>query len=158
MARRYGRGPKGERVHGAVPLGHWAVTTLIGAMARDGLRASFAVDSATDTDVFRSFVGEVLVPTLRPGDIVVWDNLSAHKDPDIEALVEAVGAQVLRLPPYSPDFNPIESCWSKVKEHLRGAAARTQEALDEALTHAFAAVTPSDAQGWFQLCGYRAGS
>ena len=155
MARRYGRGPKGERVHGAVPLGHWEATTLIGALGLEGVRASFTVEGATDTDVFRIFVSEVLAPALRFGDVVIWDNLPAHKNRAIEVLVEQAGARVLRLPPYSPDFNPIESCWSKVKEHLRSAGARTREALDQAVANAYAAVTGQDARGWFQLCGYK---
>jgi transposase len=107
-------------------MGHWEVTTLIGALGLDGVRASFAVESATDTDVFRLFLTEVLVPALRPGDVVIWDNLSAHKNAQCAALVEQAGAHVLRLPPYSPDFNPIESCWSKIKERLRSEAARTK--------------------------------
>jgi transposase len=155
MARRYGRGPKGERVHGAAPLSGWRVTTLLGALALDGVRALMTVEAATDTEVFHAFVEQVLVPALRPGDVVVWDNLAPHKHPEVEALVVKAGATVLRLPPYSPDFNPIESCWSKVKTHLRGAAARSKEALDEAIMAAWQAVTPTDAQGWFTLCGYR---
>ena len=145
-------------MHGAVPRGRWEVTTLIGALSLDGVRASFAIDSATDTEVFHSFVEEVLAPALRPGDVVIWDNLAPHKDAETEALVTQAGARVLRLPPYSPDFNPIESCWSKIKEHLRSSAARSREALDQAIAKAFAAVTPRDAEGWFQFCGYRSSS
>jgi transposase len=155
MTRRYGRAPKGQRVHGAVPLGHWEATTLIGALALGGVRASFSVDAATDADIFQVFVGQVLRPSLRPGDVVIWDNLPAHKRPAFSAILAAAGARLLPLPPYSPDFNPIEQCWSKVKEFLRSAQARTAEALDQAITQAFATVTASDAQGWFQHCGYR---
>jgi transposase len=155
MTRRYGRAPKGQRVPGAVPFGHWEVTTLMGALALDGVRASFSVDAATDADIFRVFVEHVLKPALRPGDVVIWDNLSAHKSPELSAILTAAGAQLLRLPPYSPDFNPIEQCWSKVKEFLRSAQARTTAALEIAIAQAFAAVTAGDAQGWFQHCGYR---
>lgn len=155
MARRYGRGPKGARVHGDAPLSGWRVTTLLGALALDGVRALMTVEAATDTAVFQAFVEQVLVPALRPGDIVVWDNLAPHQAPEVEALVREAGTSVLRLPPYSPDCNPIESCWSKVKTHLRGAAARSKEALDEAIAAAWQAVTPQDARGWFTLCGYQ---
>ena len=155
MTRRYGRAPKGERVNGAVPLGHWEVTTLIGALALDGLRASFTVDAATDADIFQVFVEQVLQPTLRPGEVVVGDNLPAHKTPLLKQVIESAQAMLLPLPPYSPDFNPIEQCWSKVKEFLRAAEARTAEALEQAIAHAFASVTATDAHGWFQHCGYR---
>ena len=155
MTRRYGRAPKGERVPGAVPLGHWEVTTLIGALARDGVRAQFTVNAATDTEIFETFVAQLLVPGLRPGDVVIWDHLPAHGSADVSAGLEAAQARLLPLPPYSPDFNPIEQCWSKMKEHLRAAQARTGEALQAAITAAFAAVTPQDAVGWFGHCGYQ---
>lgn len=157
MTRRYGRAPKGQRVPGAVPLGHWEMTTLIGALTLDGIRASFLVDAATDTDIFQVFVQQVLQPALRPGDVVIWDNLPAHKSANLQPILESVQATLLPLPPYSPDFNPIEQCWSKIKEFLRSAQARTTEALEQAITQAFATVTASDAQGWFQHCGYRVG-
>jgi transposase len=155
MTRRYGRAPQGERVPGAVPLGHWEVTTLIGALALDGLRASFSVDAATDADLFQVFVEQVLQPTLRPGDVVVWDNLPAHKTLLLQEFIASAQATLLPLPPYSPDFNPLEQCWSKVKEFLRAAEARTAEALNQAIEQAFARVTAVDARGWFQHCGYR---
>ena len=154
MTRRYGRAPKGEGVSGAVPLGHWEVTTLIGALSLDGVRASFSVDAATDADIFQVFVEQILRPALRPGDVVIWDNLPAHKTPELKSKIEAAQANLLPLPPYSPDFNPIEQCWSKVKEFLRAAQARTSEALEQAVAAAFASVTASDARGWFQHCGY----
>jgi transposase len=131
------------------------VTTLIGALALDGIRASFTVDSAADTDVFHAFVEQALLPTLRPADVVIWDNLPAHKAPELKAILESAQATLLPLPPYSPDFNPIEQCWSKVKEFLRAAEARTEEALQQAIAEAFATITASDARGWFQHCGYR---
>ncbi|MBV9305855.1 MAG: IS630 family transposase [Acidobacteriaceae bacterium] len=157
LTRRYGRAPKGQRVPGAVPLGHWEVTTLIGALSLDGVRVGFSVDAATDADIFQVFVQQVLGPALRPGEVVIWDNLPAHKSVDLKPVVESVGATLLPLPPYSPDFNPIEQCWSKIKEFLRSAQARTTEALQQAIAQAFAAVTASDARGWFQYCGYRSG-
>jgi transposase len=155
MTRRYGRAPKGERVYGSVPLGHWEVTTLIGALALDGVRASFTVDAAADTDIFHVFVEQALTPTLRPGDVVIWDNLPAHKAPELKTILASAQATLLPLPPYSPDFNPIEQCWSKIKEFLRAAEARTAEALHQAIAAAFATVTASDARGWFQHCGYQ---
>ena len=154
MTRRYGRAPKGERVHGSVPLGHGEVTTLIGALGRDGVRASFSVDAATDTDIFQVFAEQVLRPALRPGDVVIWDNLPAHKAAELKTMIESRQAALLPLPPYSPDFNPIEQCWSKVKEFLRSAQARTAEALEQAIANAFASVTAVDALGWFRHCGY----
>jgi transposase len=155
MTRRSGRAPQGERVPGAVPLGPWEVTTLIGALALDGGRASFTVDAAADADIFPVFVEQVLQPALHPGDVVIWDHLPVQKTPALKTLIEAAQATLLPLPPYSPDFNPIEQCWSKVKEFLRAAEARTSEALEQAITQAFASVTASDAQGWFQHCGYQ---
>lgn len=155
MTRRYGRAPQGERVAGAVPLGHWEVTTLIGALARDGVRASFSVEAATDQDIFQVFVEQVLRPALQPGDVVIWDNLPAHRSSELKSILQSAHATLLPLPPYSPDFNPIEQCWSKVKQFLRSAQARTTEALQHAITQAFAAVTPADARGWFRNCGYQ---
>jgi transposase len=154
MTRRYGRAPKGERVPGAGPLGHWEVTTLIGAWAFDGVRARLSVDAATDADIFHVFVEPVLRPALHPGDVVIWDHLPAHKAPELKAKIAAAQAILLPLPPYSPDFNPIEQCWSKIKEFLRAAEARTTEALEQAMAQAFASITAADAQGWFQHCGY----
>lgn len=155
MTRRYGRAPKGKRVLGSAPLGHWEVTTLIGALALDGVRAGFSVQAATDADIFQVFVEQVLQPALHPGDVVIWDNLPAHKAPELKLKIEAAQATLVFLPPYSPDFNPIEQCWSKVKEFLRAAQARTTEALEQAIATAFASIAPSDAHGWFQHCGYR---
>jgi transposase len=157
MTRRYGRAPKGQRVHGAVPLGPWEVTTMIGALALDGVRACFTVEATTDAGIFPTFVEQALPPTLRPGDVVIWDNLPAHKCPGLKAILESAAARLLPLPPYSPDFNPIEQCWSKVKEFLRSAQARSAEALEQAIAQAFANVTASDARGWFQHCGYQSG-
>ncbi|MGZ8899348.1 MAG: IS630 family transposase [Limisphaerales bacterium] len=154
MTRTRGRAERGHRVHGSAPHGHWQVTTLLGALRLDGSTACMAMEGATDAEVFRAYVREVLCPMLRPGDIVVMDNLSPHKDALSLSLITQAGAQVLFLPAYSPDFNPIEKMWSKVKGCLRGAEARTQEALHEAIAAALAKVTPQDAINWFASCGY----
>jgi transposase len=155
MTRRYGRAPKGERVPGAVPWGHGEVTTLMGALALDGVRASFSVDAATEADVLEVFVQQIWRPALGPGDIVIWDHLPAHKNPEWKAILASAQAQLLPLPPDSPHFNPIEQCWSKGKEFLRATEARTVEALQQAIVKALATVTATDAHGWFQHGGYR---
>ena len=154
MTRTHGRAPPNERVVGSVPHGHWKVLTMLGALRLDGPVAAASIEAATDTEVFRCFVRDGLVPALRRGDVVVWDNLGAHRAADLGLAVESAGARVLPLPPYSPDFSPIEPGWSKVKQHLRSAEARTPEALSHAGTEAFASITPDDAAGWFRHCGY----
>ena len=154
MTRTRGRAPAGERVHGSVPGGHWRVTTMIGAVRADGVAAATSVEAATDGPTFLAFVRAALVPTLRPGDVVVMDNLGAHKVKGVREAIEAAGARLLYLPPYSPDLSPIELCWSKVKQFLRSAAARTAEALGDAIAAAFAAVTATDLRNWFRHCGY----
>jgi len=156
MTRLRGRARHGMRVRDSAPHGHWCTTTMIGSLRLDGTSACMAVDGATDKDVFGEYVRHVLVPSLRPGDIVVLDNLGAHKDPETQALIEAVPAELRFLPPYSPDFSPIEKMWSKVKTFLRRAKARTQEELYKAIGSALETVTPQDAEGWFQSCGYTA--
>jgi transposase len=155
MTRRYGRAARGQRVQDAVPAGHWRTLTLLAALSLHGLRAAMTVESPTDGDVFLAYVEQVLGPRLQPGDVVVLDNLAAHKVAGVRALIEARGAQLLYLPPYSPDFNPIEQAWSKVKELLRAAKARTLPLLDDAITAALAAITADNAVGWFRHCGYR---
>jgi transposase len=154
MTRLRGRAPRGERVYGSAPQGHWKMTTLIGAIRLSGMAAAMTVDSPTDSDVFRTFVQRVLAPILRPGDIVVMDNLSPHKASGVEAMITAAGAELWYLPPYSPDYNPIEKCWSKIKEALRSSKARTQRALERAIARALRTVSDSDARGWFNECGY----
>jgi transposase len=129
MTRLRGRAPPGERVVEAVPQGCWQVTTLVGALRRDGPTAALAFDGATDAAAFESFVRETLCPTLRRGDLVVLDRLGAHRGPVVRELVEAAGAKVLYLPPYSPDLNPIEEMWSKVKQHLHSVAPRAHDDL-----------------------------
>jgi transposase len=155
MTRLCGRAPSGKRVVGAVPHGHWKVLTMLGALRLDGPVAEATVEAPTDTDVFRTFVRESLAPALQPGDVVVWDNLAPHKAAGVKEIVESKHATVLPLPPYSPDFSPIEPGWSKVKQDLRTAEARTADALGEAAGSAFARITPSDTRGWFAKCGYR---
>jgi transposase len=154
MTRLYGRAPKGHRVCGHVPQNWGRNITMLAALSTTGVDATMTVEGATDTDVFCAYVSEVLSPTLVKGDIVVMDNLSAHKAQRVRELIEARGARLLYLPPYSPDFNPIERCWSKIKTFLRAAKARTGEKLDEAIKQAFATITEADARAWFTHCGY----
>ena len=154
MTRRYGRAPRGERVREATPAGHWSTLTLLGAMTAEGLLATMTVESPTDGDVFLAFVEQVLCPRLQPGQIVILDNLGAHKVPGVRELVEARGAKLLYLPPYSPDFNPIEQCWGKVKQKLRSLKARTLDSLQQAISEAIFSITPDNASGWFAHCGY----
>jgi transposase len=155
MTRLYGRSLGGDRVVDSAPHGHWCTTTMLSALRLDGSTAAMVVEGATDRDVFEAYVLHVLIPSLREGDIVVLDNLAPHKTPGIVSAIEAAGAEVWFLPPYSPDLNPIEKMWSKVKEFLRAAKARTEEALLKAIGVALKTVCPSDAQGWFGSCGYR---
>ena len=154
MTRLRGRAQRGQRVHGAAPHGHWNSTTVIGAMRVDGSTACMAIEGATDTEVFAVYVREVLCPILRPGDLVVMDNLSPHKSEPTLALIRQTGADVLFLPAYSPDLNPIEQMWSKVKNTLRSLEARTRESLLEAIGRALADITPQDTLNWFAHCGY----
>lgn len=154
MTRLYGRAPRGERVVGSAPRNYGANITMLGALSAAGLCALMTVDGATDSEVFAAFVREVLAPTLSAGDIVVLDNLGAHRSAAARKAVEARGARLVFLPPYSPDLNPIERCWSKIKTALRAAKARTREALEEAIKQAIVTVSESDACAWFKHCGY----
>jgi transposase len=154
LTRLCGRALKGQRAHASAPCGRWQTTTMISSIRLDGSTACMALEGTTDTESFRAYVGEVLVPTLRPGDIVVLDNLSPHKSNPTLALITNAGAQVLFLPAYSPDLNPIEKMWSKVKALLRGTEARTPADLITAIGQALAMVTAQDALGWFVSCGY----
>ena len=156
MTRLRGRALGGQRLVDSAPHGHWYTTTIIAAMRLDGSTACMAVDGATDKEIFREYVRCVLVPTLRVGDVVVLDNLSAHKDQQTQNLIEQAGAELRFLPPYSPDLNPIEKMWSKVKTFLRASKARTEEELYQAIRLALETVTPQDAEGWFRSCGYTA--
>ena len=154
MTRRYGRARRGMRVHDSVPKNFGRNVTILGALSCSVLNAVMSVEGATDTAVFRAYVEQVLAPTLAAGDIVVMDNLSSHKVSGIRQAIEAAGAALLYLPPYSPDYSPIENCWSKLKATLRKTKARTREALDDALKYAIENITTTDAEHWFKHCGY----
>lgn len=154
LTRLCGRAPKGQRVHARAPGGHWQTTTMISSIRLDGSTTCMTLEGATDTESFRAYVQAVLVPTLRPGDIVIMDNLSPHKSDPTLALIRQADAEILFLPAYSPDFNPIEMMWSKVKQWLRGVEARTPEELITAIGQALARVTARDALNWFAHCGY----
>ncbi len=154
MTPRYGRAPRGERVVGVVPRNHGPNTTLVAALNLTGVTAAMTVEGAMARQAFDAFVAQVLVPSLRPGQVVVWDNLSVHKSADAQGLIEARGCQLLWLPPYSPDFTPIEQAFSKLKTALRRTGARTRDELDAAITAGLATITADDTPGWFAHCGY----
>jgi transposase len=154
LALRYGWAPKGERSSGQAPCNRGANTTLLAAMTPQGLLAAMTVEGAANTEVFLTYLDEVLCSALRPGQVVLLDNLSMHKNAAVRERIEACGCQLIFLPRYSPDFNPIEGAFSKLKASLRRAAARTREALEEAIAAGLATITASDAQGWFTHCGY----
>jgi len=154
MTRRYGRAPKGERAVGSVPGNHGPNITIVGTLGLEGMAAVASLEGAVNGVIFRKFVEETLGPTLVAGDVVVMDNLPAHKVKGIAEAIQGRGAQLVYLPPYSPDLSPIELCWSKVKTYLRQAKARSQEGLEAALEQALETVTSFDAQGWFRHCGY----
>lgn len=154
MTRRSGRAPRGERVVDHVPAGKYHSTTMLGALRRDGTLAAVVYEGGTDVAVMQAFAEGELRRILRPKDIVVMDNLSAHTDARVIAAIESAGAIACYLPPYSPDLNPIEAMWSKVKEILRSLKARTAEALLDAIGVALRSVTITDAEAWFAHCGY----
>jgi transposase len=157
MDRTYGRSASGKRVDGPVPHGHWLVTTLTAAVRLGGVpeAACLAFVGATDAMAFETYVEGCLVPALRPGDIVVMDNLGSHKRPPPLAAIEGAGACVRFLPAYSPDLNPIEKMFSKLKAYLRKVKARTVESLHDALGDGLRSVTAPDIASWFKSCGYR---
>lgn len=154
MTRRYGRAMGGERARDKAPVGHWSTTTLVSAVGTRGPLAPLLLEGAMTADIFTAWVEQFLVRELREGDIVVMDNLSSHKAQQVRLLIEKAGAKLLYLPPYSPDLNPIEKMWSKIKALLRGAKARTQEALEKAVAQALSAVTTEDIIGWLKASGY----
>jgi transposase len=154
LARRYGWAPRNERCHGAVPRNYGRNLTLIASLSLQGIEAPMLLDGAVDTVAFTRYVEAVLLPTLRPGELVIWDNLSAHTHPPIRAMIEAAGCRLLHLPSYSPDFSPIELAFSKIKAQLRRVGARTQDALEAALAEAIERVTAADAKGYYRHCGY----
>jgi len=153
MTRGYARASGGRRVHEATPAGHWKILTILSALSLGGLLATMTIEQPTDGDIFLAYLEQVLGPKLRPGDVVVMDNLSAHKVAWVEQLIQAAGAELLYLPPYSPDLNPIEKAWAKLKQLLRSAKARTAEALDQAIAELLPQITPENAQAWFRHCG-----
>lgn len=154
LTPRYGRAPKGQRAPGSAPRNYRTNTTVVAALTPDGLQAPMTLAGAIDGDAFAAYVHQVLVPQLRPSQLVICDNLSVHKRADIRQQIEAVGCQLIFLPAYSPDFNPIEQAFSKLKTWLRQAEARTQDALEAAIAMALATITGSDAHGWFRHCQY----
>jgi len=154
MTRTRGRCLRSDRLVSSVPQGHWKVLTIIAAMTIRGVQTAVTVDAPCDGEIFRSFVRDALVPTLRPEHVVVMDNLQSHKVSGVRQAIEATGARLLYLPPYSPDFSPIEPMWSKIKQKLRSLAARTMETLGQAVQQALATVTETDCRGFFRHCGY----
>jgi transposase len=154
MTRTRGRCLRSDRLVSAVPHGHWKVLTIIAAMTLEGIQTAVTVDAPCDGEIFRNFVRDVLIPTLRPGQVVIMDNLQSHKVSGIRQAIESAGARLLYLPPYSPDLSPIEPMWSKIKQKLRSLAARTIETLGEAVQQALMTITSSDCQGFFKHTGY----
>jgi transposase len=156
MARRYGRAPRGQRLRASIPHGHWKTTTFVAGLRNSGLVAPFVLDGPINRDAFETYVARVLVPDLRPGDVVVMDNLSSHKGPRVQEMIEAADASLRYLPPYSPDFNPIENAFAKLKALLRKAAERTVNGLWNRIGAALDAFTPAKCANYFAAAGYDA--
>jgi transposase len=156
MARLHGRSPRGQRLRAAIPHGHWKTTTFVGALRLTGMTAPMVLDGPMTGEWFLAYARHVLVPTLRPGDVVILDNLPAHKGIAVRETIEATGARLLFLPPYSPDFNPIENAFAKLKTLLRKAAARTVEQLSTVIGNCLDAFTPAECANYFENCGYDA--
>jgi transposase len=154
MARRYGRSPRGRRLVCPVPHGHWQTTTFVAALRAEGLTAPMVIDGAVNGDLFAAYVEQVLVPALRPGDVVVMDNLSGHKRAEVRRAIEAAGCRLLYLPPYSPDLSPIELAFAKLKALLRSAGQRAVEGLWSFLGQALDAFAPAECRNYFRHCGY----
>jgi transposase len=154
LTRLYARAPRGVRAVGSVPQNYGQNLTVLAALNHRGLRAAMLIPGATDGEVFRVFVERVLLPELKRGDMVVWDNLGAHKVAGVAEALQAAGVTLYSLPPYSPDYNPIEPAWSKIKTLLRAAGARTRAQLYHALKAALAQVSAQDCRAWFRQCGY----
>jgi transposase len=155
MTRLYGRAPRGQRATESVPRNYGPQTSIISAISLNGAAATMTVEGAVDTDTFNAYVEQVLRPTIGCDDVLVLDNLTAHRASRIEAVAQECGAQVLWLAPYSPDFSPIELMWSKIKASMRAAKARTREELERALVAALKLITSADCVGWFTHCGYQ---
>jgi transposase len=151
MTRRYARAPGGQRVGESTPEGNWKILTILGAMSLDGMLATMTIEAATDGEIFLTYLDQLLCPKLKPGDVVVMDNLSSHKVTGVAERIAKAGAEVLYLPPYSPDLNPIEKAWAKLKQQLRATKARTAQALDQAITDLLPTIRPQDATAWFRL-------
>jgi transposase len=156
LARRYGRAPRAERCHGAAPRNYRENLTLFASLSLAGISTAMLLDGAADRASFLVYIEQILVPTLRPGQRVLIDNLSVHKHPPIRAAIEAAGCRVIFLPSYSPDFNPIELAFSKIKAYLRRVGVSTQAALEAAMAEAIDTITAADATGYFRHCGYTA--
>ena len=156
MARRHGRAPRGQRLRVGVPHGHWKTTTFVAGLRNSGIVAPFVLDGPINRNAFEAYVEKVLAPELRPGDIVVMDNLSSHKGPRIRQMIDAAGGSLLYLPPYSPDFNPIENAFAKLKALLRKAAERTIEGLWTVIGRLLDAFTPNECTNYFAAAGYDA--
>jgi transposase len=156
MARTHGRAPRGERLRSPVPHGHWKTTTFVAGLRNCGMVAPMVLDGPINGVAFQAYVDQVLVPELRPGDIVVMDNLGSHKGAGIRAAIEAAGASLLYLPPYSPDFNPIENAFAKLKAMLRKAAARTVDGLWSVIGRSIDTFTPAECTNYFAAAGYDA--
>jgi transposase len=154
MARRYGRCPRGERLRTSVPHGHWKTTTFIAGLPNSGIVAPCVIDCPVNRDIFEAWIERVLVPDLHPGDVVVMDNLASHKAPRVRTLIEAAGAELRYLPPYSPDFNPIENAFAKLKALLRKEVARTIDALWSAIGRLIDLITPAECVKMFAAAGY----
>jgi transposase len=154
MTRRYGRAPRGQRCHGSAPYSHWQVTTFVGALRRRGISAPMVIDEPIDGDVFLAYVQQVLVPTLTAGEIVIFDNLGSHKVDGVQEAIQSAGATVLYLPPYSPDLNPIENFFAKLKALLRKAAKRSTEALWEEIGNLLQSISPEECSNYLTASGY----
>jgi transposase len=154
MTRLRARILGGQRVKDSVPAGNWRTLTILGAVSLHGWVATMTIEAPTDGDVFLAFLEQVLCPKLRPGQCVVMDNLTAHKVAGVRPLIEAAGARLMYLPPYSPDLNPIENCWAQLKQHLRAAKSRSLLTLEHAVTSALSVLTPAHASACFAHCGY----
>jgi transposase len=154
MTRLRGRARRGHRLTAKIPYGHWKTTTLIGALDYAGIRCSMTVDGAINADIFEAFLEQVLLPTLRVGEVVVMDNLSSHKSCRVRELIESVGAELLYLPPYSPDLNPIELAFSKIKQRLRTQAYRTVDSLWKCMQEVLDTISQKDAVNFLKHCGY----
>ena len=156
MARLHGRAPKGERLRAGIPQGHWKTTTFVAGLRLTGMMATMVLDGPINREAFQAYVEQLLVRELKPGDIVIMDNLSSHKGPAIRQAIEAVGASLLFLPPYSPDFNPIENAFAKLKALLRAAAERTVDALWTTIGSLIDRFTPQECANYFAAAGYDA--